>query len=282
MSRLRRRLAERRATGEKALGLFLTNGFPDPESTLPILQALDAGGVDFIELGMPFSDPLAEGLPIQRSSARALGHGVTMRDAFQTSERFRAQSETPLLLMGYINPVFRYGVSNFCRAARSSGVDGLILPDLPPEESALVRGEAEAAGLDLVFLIAPNTPEPRVREIDRLASGFVYAVSVAGLTGAELKQKEAVAAYLERARALVERNPLLVGFGISSHADVRRLGAHTDGAIVGSALIREVERLWDEGDLPMDVRLDGVRRFAHALKHGDARPADAASGATVS
>ena len=205
-----------------------------------------------------------------------------MKDAFRTSERFRVRSETPLLLMGYINPVFRYGVSNFCRDARSSGVDGLILPDLPPEESALVRGEAEAAGIDLVFLIAPNTPEARVREIDRLASGFVYAVSVAGLTGAALKQKEAVAAYLERARGLVERNPLLVGFGISSHADVRRLTRHTDGAIVGSALIREVERLWDEEALPMDVRLDGVRRFARALKHGDVRAADAATDVRAS
>ena len=288
MSRLQRLLAERRAADEKALGLFLTNGFPDPQSTLPILQALDEGGVDFIELGMPFSDPLAEGLPIQRSSARALGHGVTMADAFRTAEQFRARSETPLLLMGYINPVFRYGVSNFCRAAHSSGVDGLILPDLPPEESALVRGEAATTGLDLVFLIAPNTPEARVQEIDRLASGFVYAVSVAGLTGAQLTQQEAVAAYLQRARKLVEHNPLLVGFGISSHADVRRLGQHTDGAIVGSALIREVERLWDDEDLRMDVRLDQVRRFARRLKHGEAgpaedvRPADAAQGSAVS
>lgn len=283
MSRLQRLFAARRAAGETALGLFLTNGFPDPKSTLPILQALDRGGVDFIELGMPFSDPLAEGLPIQRSSARALSHGVTMADAFRTAEQFRASSETPLLLMGYVNPVFRYGVSNFCRAARASGVDGLILPDLPPEESALIRDEAVSAGLDLVFLIAPNTPEARVREIDRLASGFVYAVSVAGLTGAELKQKEAVAAYLVRARRLVERNPLLVGFGISSYADVRRLSTHTDGVIVGSALIREIERLWDEEDLPLEARLDGVCRFARALKYGegDVLPASAPSRAAA-
>ena len=261
------------------MGLFLTNGFPAPADTLPILRALDDGGADFIELGMPFSDPLAEGLPIQRSSARALGHGVRLDDAFRTAEQFRSASETPLLLMGYINPVYRYGVSNFCRAARSSGVDGLILPDLPPEESGLVAAEAEAAGLDLVFLIAPNTPDERIRAIDRQASGFVYAVSVTGLTGTGLGAVEAVEAYLERARALVTRNPLLVGFGIRTHADAARLSRHTDGFIVGSALVGEVERLWDASALPEAERLAAVRRFAHALKHGEAASQAPAGGA---
>lgn len=251
------------------MGLFLTNGFPTPSDTLPILEALDAGGADFIELGMPFSDPLAEGLPIQRSSARALGHGVRMEDAFRTVEQFRARSETPLLLMGYINPIFRFGVSNFCRAARSSGVDGLILPDLPPEEGPLVAGAAEEAGLDLVYLIAPNTPDARIAEIDALASGFVYAVSITGLTGSGLDALDAVAAYLQRARRQVQRNPLLVGFGIKTHADAMRLSRHTDGFIVGSALVEQVERHWDDAALSPRERLAHVRRFAHTLKYGD-------------
>ena len=251
------------------MGLFLTNGFPNPADTLPILRALDAGGADFIELGMPFSDPLAEGLPIQRSSTRALSHGVTMEDAFRTAEQFRAQSETPLLLMGYINPIFRYGVSNFCRAARSSGVDGLILPDLPPEECHIVAEQAEQDGLAMVYLIAPNTPDDRIAEIDALASGFVYAVTITGLTGSGLDDRlDAVEAYLQRAGRLVQRNPILVGFGIKTHADAMRLSRSTDGFIVGSALIRLIERLWDDDTLTSNDRLTQVRSFAHSLKRG--------------
>ncbi len=268
MSRLNNTFDTLRARGEKALGLFLTHGFPDPASTLPILRAVDAGGADFIELGMPFSDPLAEGLPIQRSSERALRHGVTLADALDAVERFRARSETPVLLMGYLNPILRFGVRAFCRRAADAGVDGLILPDLPLEERALIAGEARDAGLDLVSLIAPNTPDARIRAIDEATSGFVYAVSITGLTGSGLGAHEAVAAYLERARRLVARNPLLVGFGIRSHADAVRLTGHTDGFIVGSALIEHVERLWDEEALPEAERLDSVRRFAEALKRG--------------
>lgn len=270
MSRIQEHLRTISARGEKAMGLFLTNGFPNPASTLPLLQALDEGGADFIELGMPFSDPLAEGLPIQRSSARALGHGVTLDDAFRTAERFRAGSDTPLLLMGYVNPVYRYGVGNFCEAARSSGVDGLILPDLPPEEADLIGEAAERAGLPLVFLVAPNTSDDRIAAVDARADAFVYAVSVTGLTGTGLGAVDAVEAYLARARGLVRRNPLLVGFGIQSHEDAARLSRHTDGFIVGSALIPLIERLWDDSDLMPAARYEAVRRFARTLKHGAA------------
>ena len=254
------------------MGLFLTNGFPSPEDTLPILHTLDEAGADFIELGMPFSDPLAEGLPIQRSSARALGHGVTMADAFTTAEQFRTRSDTPLLLMGYINPVFRYGVSNFCRDAHSSGVDGLILPDLPPEESVLVTDAAAQAGLDLVYLIAPNTPDERIEAIDTRASGFVYAVSVTGLTGTGLGAVDAVTDYLARARRLVRKNPLLVGFGIKTHEDATRLSRHTDGFIVGSALVTLIESLWGDASLSQTDRLARLREAAQRLKHGEALP----------
>jgi len=266
MSRLDATFSDLRARGENAMGLFLTNGFPNPDATLPILHAIDDAGVNFIELGMPFSDPLAEGLPIQRSSERALSHGVTMDDAFDTAAGFRAKSETPLLLMGYINPVLKYGADRFCERAADAGVDGLILPDLPPEESHLITVAAEEHGLDLVFLIAPNTTEERVRRIDELASGFVYAVSVTGLTGSSLSGD--VDAYLKRARTLVQRNPLLVGFGIKTHDDAMQLTPHTDGFIVGSALINRCAELWDEPTLTDDERLESVRAFAHELKHG--------------
>ena len=258
--------------GEKAMGLFLTNGFPHPDATLPILRAVDEAGADFIELGMPFSDPLAEGLPIQHASERALRHGVSMDDAFRTAEQFRAESETPLLLMGYINPVLRYGVSNFCRAARSSGVDALILPDLPPEEADVIEDAAAEADLGLVFLVAPNTPEERVTLVDQKASAFVYAVSVAGLTGQQIEGLDGVSAYLARTRALVHNNPLLVGFGIQTHADAQRLSASTDGFIVGSALIRTVEALWDDPSLDDAERLERVRCWAHELKFGPTVP----------
>ncbi|MEL6610722.1 MAG: tryptophan synthase subunit alpha [Bacteroidota bacterium] len=266
--RLRDALAATTDRGEKAMGLFLTNGFPDPAATLPILRAIDDAGADFIELGMPFSDPLAEGLPIQEASERALSHGVTMADAFETARAFRAESETPLLLMGYTNPVLRYGAGNFCRDAVSAGVDGLILPDLPPEEADLIEGEAQAAGLPLVFLIAPNTTDDRVRLVDVRASAFVYAVSITGLTGTGLGDADRTDAYLARARSLVEANPLLVGFGIKSNDDAVRLTAHTDGFIVGSALIREAERLWDDPSLSDADRLAQIADFARRLKFG--------------
>lgn len=267
-TRLQKTLSDLKVRGEKAMGLFVTSGFPDPESTLPILHALDEGGADFIELGMPFSDPLAEGRPIQRASACALRHGATLRGAFRTAEAFRAKSETPLLLMGYLNPILRYGPQAFCRDAHTAGADGLILPDLPPEESTRLHEHAEAAGLDLVFLIAPNTPEARVQAIDEKASGFVYAVSVTGLTGSDLGTVSSVEDYLKRARQLVRQNPLLVGFGIRSHEDAVRLSRHTDGFIVGSALINRIEALWDDETLSQEERLRQVRAFAHTLKHG--------------
>jgi len=252
------------------MGLFLTDGFPEPDATVPLLHALDRGGVDFIELGMPFSDPLAEGRPIQEASARALAHGVEMRDTFRRAETFRTESETPLLLMGYVNPVLRYGVRSFCRDAAAAGVDGLILPDLPPEESAAVTEAAADHDLDLVFLIAPNSSDNRIRAVDRRATGFVYAVSVTGLTGSNLDGAPTVDDYLQRARSLVTENPLLVGFGIKTHEDAMRLSRHTDGFIVGSALINHVADLWDESSAPMDERLASVEQFARRLKHGTA------------
>lgn len=269
MSRLDQTLEALRSRDEKAMGLFLTSGFPNPSSTLPILRALDRGGVDFIELGMPFSDPLAEGRPIQRASARALSHGITMADTFQTVEQFRAESETPLVLMGYINPILTYGVKAFCQDAKAAGVDGLILPDLPPEESTQLLDAAQEAALDLVFLIAPNSSDERIVKIDRMASGFVYAVSVTGVTGSDLSPSSTVDEYLQRARRLVQQNPLLVGFGIKSHEDAMELSQHTDGFIVGSALINRVSALWEDDSLSTEDRLQNVEQFARHLKFGE-------------
>ena len=221
-TKLRAHLDGLRARGETAMGLFLTAGFPSPAATLDVLEAADRGGADFVELGMPFSDPVAEGLPIQQASERALRQGATMAGTFETAAAFRKSSDTPLVLMGYANPVFRYGVGDFCADAASSGVDGLILPDLPPEEAHDLEDAAAAHRLSVTHLIAPNTSQERVRLVDARSTGFVYAVSVTGLTGSGLGAQDATDAYLERARAVVEQ-PLLVGFGISTHADAARL-----------------------------------------------------------
>lgn len=273
MSRLESTFDQLRARNEKAMGLFLTDGFPNPDATVPLLHALDRGEVDFIELGMPFSDPLAEGRPIQEASAQALANGVTMRDTFQRAETFRAKSETPLLLMGYVNPVLKYGIEAFCRDAAAAGVDGLILPDLPPEESDPLTETAADYDLDLVFLIAPNSSDERIRAVDCRATGFVYAVSVTGLTGSDIAEAPSVDEYLRRARRLVDENPLLVGFGIKTHEDAMQLSQHTDGFIVGSALINHVAALWDDPSTSQSERLDSVTRFARRLKHGSPTPA---------
>lgn len=275
MSRLDTTFGNLQSRDERAMGLFLTDGFPTPEATGPILRALDRGGVDFIELGMPFSDPLAEGRPIQRSSAQALSHGVSLPDTLRTAEDFRAQSDTPLLLMGYVNPVFAYGIEDFCRDAAAAGVDGLILPDLPPEESGPLCEAAADHGLDVVFLIAPNTSDERIVAVDRRTTGFVYAVSVTGLTGSDLSGTPTVDEYLEHARELVQQNPLLVGFGIKTHEDAMQLSRHTDGFIVGSALINHVTDLWEEPSHSQTERLEAVERFARRLKYGTAEQSPA-------
>ena len=273
--RLDAAFARLRADGETGLGLFLTCGFPTPEATLPILLEADRAGADFIELGMPFSDPVAEGLPIQQASERALAQGVGMDDVLATARAFREASDTPLLLMGYANPVLRYGVGDFCAAAASAGVDGLILPDLPPEEADELDAAAAHHALRTVYLVAPNTRPERVAHVAARATGFVYAVSQAGLTGAALADADATAAYLARVRETVHAAglPLCVGFGIRTPEDAARLGRAADAVIVGSALIRLAAGLWDDGELSPNTRLAHVNAWASALKAGALSPA---------
>jgi len=268
VSRLRDMLLAIRSSGSASLGIFMTMGYPSGADTLEILKAASDGGADFLELGLPFSDPLAEGGTIQRSSERALASGVRTADAFRIASAFRSSRPTPMALMGYVNPIMSYGVSNFFRDAQSSGVDAVILPDLPPEEADAIRKEALSREVDLVFLIAPTTPDERIRHIDRLSGGFVYAVSVTGLTGSSLERTEALHGYLGRARSLVTVNPLLVGFGISTREDVVDLTRHTDGCIVGSAFIRRLEEFWDQRQMSQSEKLQAVRAYVSELKFG--------------
>lgn len=266
-SRLKSTLAERRSAGRKSMGIFLTCGFPTVEATLPLLNAIERGGADFIELGMPFSDPLAEGVSIQHSSEVALTNGVTISRVLETARSFCSTSETPLVLMGYYNPLLQYGLSNFCQDARSAGVAGLIIPDLPPEEGETLRSAARQNDLDLIHLVAPNTPAERMREIDRLTTGFVYAVSITGVTGSSLGSTNSVNDYLADARANVKNNMLLVGFGIRTAGDAEKLTQSTDGFIVGSALVTHIREAWKDYNDEAE-RLESVVKFVSGLQPG--------------
>lgn len=267
-SRLSHTFQSLKAKGEKAMGIFLTSGFPSPDVTNLLLDAIDQGGADFIELGMPHSDPLAEGLPIQHSSTQALQAGTSMKHTLDAVTQFRKNSELPLLLMGYINPILRFGVEEFCLEAAAAGVDGFIIPDLPPQEAEVLRTHALEHNLDMVFLVAPNTPSERMIEIDRMSNGFVYCVSITGLTGTGLSgQVASINTYLKKARDVITKNPLLVGFGIKSLEDAQRLSEHTDGFIVGSAVIKKIEHLWAQRSLSSHERGQLLAQFVHSLKY---------------
>jgi tryptophan synthase alpha chain len=225
---------------QRALIPFITAGFPKPSSTLPALRGADAAGVDFIEIGVPFSDPLADGPAIQHSSQMALDQGIELPWILDTVQRFRTESNTPVLLMGYYNPFLQYGVSRFCGDARSAGVDGLIVPDLPPDESGPLQKSARGAGLSMVYLIAPTTTRERVQLIGRASTDFCYCVSVTGVTGARSKVAARTIPYLKQVKRWLNK-PTVVGFGIATPAHVRRLGPWTNGLVVGSALVPVLE-----------------------------------------
>jgi tryptophan synthase alpha chain len=228
----------------KLLIPFVTCGYPTKARTLELLRACAAGGADRIELGIPWSDPLADGPVIQRTSQVALEGGTTTLDAFAIAETFR---ERPLILMTYYNPVLQFILPRFFNRAMRAGVAGVIIPDLPPEESGDARAAAEMARVPLIYLCAPTCSDARIRLIDRLSRSFVYLVSLKGVTGARAKLPAETAAFVRRVRRLSGR-PLCVGFGISTPEQAREVARVADGVIVGSALLqragrpREVER----------------------------------------
>lgn len=235
--RLDRTLAAARGAGRKALVTFVTAGDPTPDVTVPALHALVRGGADVLELGMPFSDPEAEGPAIQKSSERGLAQGMTLRGCLDQVRRFRADDErTPVVLMGYLNQVLAMGSAEFADAAAAAGVDGLIMVNLPPEEAAELKAALDRHGIRLIFLVAPTTTETRARLILGQAAGFVYYVSLKGITGADHLDTEAVGHKLQWLRGLTEL-PVMVGFGIKDGASARAVTRHADGAVVGSALV---------------------------------------------
>ncbi len=241
MSRIAQRFAELRHAGRKALIPYVTAGDPLPRITVPLMHALVKAGADIVELGVPFSDPMADGPVIQRATERALVHGVSLRDVLAMVREFRqSDSATPVVLMGYLNPVEVMGYERFASEAAAAGVDGVLLVDLPPEEAGDVTPILQRHGLDEVFLLAPTSPAERIRRIAAAASGFIYYVSLRGVTGAGHLDIDEVRARLKAIRA--ETNlPLGVGFGISDPETAARMAPLADAVIVGSALVKRME-----------------------------------------
>lgn len=220
---------------QRALVTFVTAGDPSPAHTVPAMHALVAGGADLLELGIPFSDPEAEGPTIQMSSERALANGVRMLDVFAMVSEFRLKDQhTPVVLMGYLNSVL--AMPDFAQRAQQAGVDGLIMVNLPPEESALLREELAACNIDLVFLVAPTTTAERAAQIVQQASGFVYYITLKGITGAANLQADEVGQRVQALQAITPL-PVCVGFGIKNAATAAAVGAQADGVVVGSALV---------------------------------------------
>jgi tryptophan synthase alpha chain len=236
------RLANLFASKQKnILNVYCTAGYPELNSTLTIIEALTENGADIIELGMPYSDPLADGPVIQQSGSTALANGMTIAVLFEQLKDFRKVSNIPLILMGYMNPVLQYGFEKFCKDAAAVGVDGLILPDLPEFEFETEYGAViKEQGLDFIFLVTPETVEKRIRKLDELSTGFLYAVSSSATTGKD-KDFNAVETYLKQLASMSLKNPVLVGFGIKDKATFESACKHANGAIIGTAFIQALE-----------------------------------------
>lgn len=237
MSQLRSYLDDRRSEGRKILSIYLTAGFPDIAATPYLLKRIVDAGADLIELGVPFSDPMADGPTIQEASQIALDGGVTLRKAIDMLADFRRTSQTPILLMGYANPFYQFGWDEVIQASAKAGSNGFIIPDLPPEEAEVLQSRFNDAGLDLVHLVSPNTPAQRVEAVNQKTTGFIYAVSITGVTGARASLPESTVTFLRRLHDQTE-HPVLVGFGISTPETAVRMSEFGDGIIIGSAIIK--------------------------------------------
>jgi len=237
-NRLEKRLGSLLIRGEKALAPFLTAGYPDRDSTKGIILALEQGGADLVEIGMPFSDPLADGPVIQHSSSVALKNGMTLPKVLDLVRAVRKQSEIPLVLMGYLNPILSYGVERFFSDAAEAGVDGVILPELPLEEAGRYADVIVSRGLSQILLVTPTTAGERVHAIDEASSGFLYCVSTTGVTGGEAGSQSLDD--VRRIKRQASKNPVLVGFGIAAPDQAASFAEHADGVVVGTALLKRL------------------------------------------
>lgn len=265
MNRLTMAFEMARQAGRIALIPYLTVGYPDPAATLDLVPALAAAGADLVELGIPFSDPLADGPTIQRSTAQALRQGVTVRRCLETVQALRQRTAVPLVFLSYYNPIFRFGLERFVAACAEVGVDGLIVADLPPEESADLATALERYGLALITLLAPTSTDERIARAVERARGFIYAVSLTGVTGARDRLPAGIPELVQRIRRHSPL-PVAVGFGLSRPEHVAAVAEVADGAIVGSALINAIDRA------PRDQIDQAAAVFLGALRAATGRP----------
>ncbi|MBV8624526.1 MAG: tryptophan synthase subunit alpha [Herbaspirillum sp.] len=260
MSRIQNTFSQLAEQKRKALITFITAGDPAPELTVPLLHALVAGGVDILELGVPFSDPMAEGPVIQRACERALKFGISTHDVLGYVREFRkTNTHTPIVLMGYANPIERFGVDAFIEAASQAGVDGTIVVDYPPEECEEFASKMQARGLDPIFLLAPTSTEERIRQVAAVSSGFCYYVSLKGVTGAGHIDTAEVAERIAAIRRHVKL-PIAVGFGIRDGATARTVGSVADAVVIGSRIISELE------NTPREQACEAVQAFVTGIR----------------
>jgi len=245
MGRLADKFAELKRENKKALITFITAGDPHLQTTAELIPEMERCGADIIELGVPFSDPMADGPTIQRSSERALASGTTLESILATVKSVRSRSQVPIILMGYFNPIYRYGTGRFVNDAVDAGVDGVLLVDLPPEEAVEFKAETSSRGLDVIFLLAPTSDDKRIDRVARIGSGFVYYVSVTGVTGARKSVEESVFSSVKKIKSRLNL-PVAVGFGIADPSQAAAIAEVADGVVVGSALVKMFEEYRDE------------------------------------
>ncbi len=243
--------------GNKALIAYVTVGYPSVEATLKVVPLLARSGCDIVELGVPFSDPLADGTTIQKASFHALRNGVTLKLCIDVARQLRQKVEIPLVMMSYFNPVYKYGCEGFCRDSAASGIDGLIIPDLPPEESSDLEAATCNNNLDLIYLLSPTSNPTRIKLVADKSRGFIYLVSVTGTTGARESLPSGLDTFVARVREIA-RQPLCVGFGISTPQQARQIATIADGIIVGSRIIQLIDS--------SDENLAPVQKFVSQLR----------------
>ena len=258
--RIKRKFRELRARGEAALIPFIVAGDPDLDTTRRLVLELEARGADLIEIGVPFSDPMADGPANQRAIARGLGAGASLAAILSMVSELREQTQIPLILFGYFNPIFHYGCERLCADAARAGIDAILTVDLPPEESAELSRPARAHGLDIIYLLAPTTPLERSRKIARSATGFLYYVSVTGVTGARTHLSSDLASHMSALRTVTDL-PIGVGFGISTPQQAAEVATLADAVVVGSAISLLIEAHISTGDV-----LEAVGGLAGAMK----------------
>ena len=269
MGRITKRFAELKAGKRAGLVAYVSAGDPDAATGYEILKGLPAAGADLIELGMPFTDPMADGPSVQAAGQRALKAGITVGATFDMVRRFRQEvdNDTPILLMGYYNLVYQRGTERFCKEAAAAGVDGFILVDLPPEEADELKPHAMASGIDTVLLTAPTTDDKRLPAVLKYSSGFVYFASVLGITGTKSATEDAVRAHVERIKRHTKL-PVAVGFGIKTPEQAAAVARHADAAVVGSAIVDRVKAGLDADGRAKPDLVPGVMAFIKSLADG--------------